>query len=123
MTDWAPEQRQAQAGDQPAVQRPTFQDLGPGQHSEGATEHRLDVVLNIPVTLSMEIGRTAVSIRHLLELTPGSVVKLERPVGEPLDIMINGCLIARGEVVIVNEKFGMRITDIVSPEERMKKLR
>ena len=107
----------------PAVQRPTFQELGDGHRGEPMTESRLEMVLNIPVTLSMEIGRTTLSIRHLLELTPGSVVKLERPVGEPLDIMVNGCLIARGEVVIVNEKFGMRITDIVSPEERMKKLR
>ena len=110
-------------GGGPAVHRPTFQELGGGHRGEPMAENRLEMVLNIPVTLSMEIGRTTLSIRHLLELTPGSVVKLERPVGEPLDIMVNGCLIARGEVVIVNEKFGMRITDIVSPEERMKKLR
>jgi flagellar motor switch protein FliN/FliY len=104
-------------------QRAQFKDLGSERPEAGISEQQLDVIRNIPVTLSMEIGRTMLNIRNLLELTPGSVVKLERPVGEPLDILVNGCLIARGEVVVVNEKFGMRITDIVSPEERVKKLR
>jgi len=113
----------AMRGDESGIQRPTFQNLRDEERAGDSMENRMDVVLNIPVTLSMEIGRTILNIRHLLELAPGSVVKLERPVGEPLDIMVNGCLIARGEVVVVNEKFGMRITDIVSPEERVKKLR
>lgn len=86
-------------------------------------EQSLEVVLDIPVTLSMELGRTRLSIRELLQLAQGSVVKLDRPAGEPLDILVNGCLIARGEVVVVNERFGVRITDIVSPEERVKRLR
>lgn len=83
----------------------------------------LDVVLDIPVNLSMEIGRTRISIRNLLQLNQGSVVELERLAGEPMDVLVNGTLIARGEVVVVNEKFGIRLTDIISPAERVKKLR
>lgn len=83
----------------------------------------LDVVLDIPVNLSMEIGRTKISIRNLLQLNQGSVVELERLAGEPMDVLVNGTLIARGEVVVVNEKFGIRLTDIISPAERVKKLR
>jgi len=83
----------------------------------------LDVVLDIPVNLSMEIGRTKISIRNLLQLNQGSVVELERLAGEPMDVLVNGTLIARGEVVVVNEKFGIRMTDVISPSERIKKLR
>ena len=83
----------------------------------------LDVVLDIPVNLSMEIGRTRISIRNLLQLNQGSVVELERLAGEPMDVLVNGTLIARGEVVVVNEKFGIRLTDIISPADRVKKLR
>jgi flagellar motor switch protein FliN/FliY len=79
--------------------------------------------LDIPVNLSMEIGRTRISIRNLLQLNQGSVVELERLAGEPMDVLVNGTLIARGEVVVVNEKFGIRLTDIISPAERVKKLR
>ncbi len=84
---------------------------------------KLDVVLDIPVNLSMEIGRTKISIRNLLQLNQGSVVELERLAGEPMDVLVNGTLIARGEVVVVNEKFGIRLTDIISPAERVKKLK
>lgn len=83
----------------------------------------LDVILEIPVTLSMEIGRTEVSIRNLLQLNQGSVIELDRLAGEPMDVMVNGTLVAHGEVVVVNEKFGIRLTDIISPQERVKKLR
>jgi len=83
----------------------------------------LDVILEIPVTLSMEIGRTEISIRNLLQLNQGSVVELDRLAGEPMDVMVNGTLVAHGEVVVVNEKFGIRLTDIISPQERVKKLR
>ena len=83
----------------------------------------LDVVLDIPVNISMEIGRTRISIRNLLQLNQGSVVELDRLAGEPMDVLVNGTLIARGEVVVVNEKFGIRLTDIISPAERVKKLR
>jgi len=86
------------------------------------TGDKLDVILEIPVTMSMEIGRTRVSIRNLLQLNQGSVVELDRLAGEPMDVLINGTLIAHGEVVVVNEKFGIRLTDIISPSERVKKL-
>ncbi|MDH5766537.1 MAG: flagellar motor switch protein FliN [Gammaproteobacteria bacterium] len=83
----------------------------------------LEVVLDIPVNISMEIGRTKISIRNLLQLNQGSVVELDRLAGEPMDVLVNGTLIARGEVVVINEKFGIRLTDIISPAERVKKLR
>jgi len=83
----------------------------------------LDVILDIPVTISMEIGSTKINIRNLLQLNQGSVVELDRMAGEPLDVVVNGTLIAHGEVVVVNEKFGIRLTDIISPAERVKKLK
>ncbi|ABM61273.1 flagellar motor switch protein FliN [Halorhodospira halophila] len=89
----------------------------------GEDDQNIDVILDIPVTLSMEIGRTQISIRHLLQLNQGSVVELDRLAGEPLDVMVNGTLIAHGEVVVVNERFGIRLTDVISPAERVKKLR
>ncbi len=86
-------------------------------------ETNLDVILEIPVTLAMEVGRTSISIRNLLHLNQGSVVELDRIAGEPLDILVNGTLIAHGEVVIVNEKYGIRLTDVISPSERIRKLK
>lgn len=83
----------------------------------------LDVVMDVPVTLALEIGRAYVTIRSLLSYTQGSVIELERLAGEPLDVLVNGTLIAHGEVVVVNDKFGVRLTDVVSPIERVKKLR
>ncbi len=88
-----------------------------------ADEFNLDVILDVPVSLSMEIGRTQVSIRNLLQLNQGSVVELDRLAGEPMDVLVNGTLIAHGEVVVVNEKFGIRLTDVISPAERVKKLK
>ncbi|MHC9086420.1 flagellar motor switch protein FliN [Luteimonas sp. RIT-PG2_3] len=83
----------------------------------------LDVILDVPVQLSLEVGRTRIPIRNLLQLTQGSVVELERAAGEPLDVYVNGTLIAQGEVVVVNERFGVRLTDVVSPAERIKRLK
>lgn len=83
----------------------------------------LDVVMDIPVTLQLEIGRTKVSIRNLLSYTQGSVIEMDRLAGEPLDLLVNGTLIAHGEVVVVNDKFGVRLTDVISPQERIKKLK
>ena len=83
----------------------------------------LDVILDIPVPISMEVGSTDISIRNLLQLNQGSVIELDRLAGEPLDVLVNGTLIAHGEVVVVNEKFGIRLTDVISPSERIKKLR
>ena len=83
----------------------------------------LDVIMDIPVRIAMEVGNTEISIRNLLQLSQGSVIELDRLAGEPLDVMVNGTLIAHGEVVVVNEKFGIRMTDVISPSERIKKLR
>ena len=83
----------------------------------------LDVLMDIPVTLQLEIGRAKVSIRNLLSYTQGSVVEMDRLAGEPLDLLVNGTLIAHGEVVVINDKFGVRLTDVVSPQERIKKLK
>ncbi|ENM3764794.1 flagellar motor switch protein FliN [Vibrio cholerae] len=84
---------------------------------------KLDTIMDIPVTISMEVGRSKISIRNLLQLNQGSVVELERIAGESLDVMVNGMLIAHGEVVVVNDKFGIRLTDVISQTERIKKLR
>ncbi|MEI7840337.1 MAG: flagellar motor switch protein FliN [Methylococcaceae bacterium] len=95
-----------------------------GQHErdENLEEVNLDVILDVPVIISMEIGRTNISIRNLLQLNQGSVVELERFAGEPLDVLVNGMLIAHGEVVVINDKFGIRLTDVISPSERVKRL-
>ena len=100
-----------------------FDDLASQPVAQGTGEANLDVILDIPVTLSMEIGRTEITINDLLQLGQGSVVELERLAGEPMDVMVNGTLIAHGEVVVVDEKFGIRLTDVVSPTERIKKLK
>lgn len=83
----------------------------------------LEVIMDIPVTIAMEVGSTEIAIRNLLQLNQGSVIELDRLAGEPLDVKVNGTLIAHGEVVMVNEKFGIRLTDVVSPSERIKRLR
>lgn len=97
-----------------------LQDQGTGG---AARDVNLDVILDVPVTLSMEVGRTRIPIRNLLQLNQGSVVELDRAAGEPLDVYVNGTLIAHGEVVVVNEKFGIRLTDVISPAERIRKLK
>ncbi|MEO2266895.1 flagellar motor switch protein FliN [Pseudoalteromonas pernae] len=86
-------------------------------------KRKLDTILDIPVTISMEVGRSKINIRNLLQLNQGSVVELDRVAGEPLDVLVNGTLIAHGEVVVVNDKFGIRLTDVISQVERIKKLR
>ena len=91
--------------------------------SANGAELNLDVILDVPVTLSMEVGRTRIPIRNLLQLNQGSVVELDRAAGEPLDVFVNGTLVAHGEVVVVNEKFGIRLTDVISPAERIRKLK
>ena len=107
--------------EQASAEAASFDELKDEGHP--VTDVNLDVVLDIPVNISMEIGRTKISIRNLLQLNQGSVVELDRLAGEPMDVLVNGTLIARGEVVVVNEKFGVRLTDIISPAERVKKLR
>ena len=98
-----------------------FQQLGGGDVS--GTLQDIDLIMDIPVKLTVELGRTRMTIKELLRLTQGSVVALDGLAGEPLDVLVNGTLIAHGEVVVVNEKFGIRLTDVISPSERIKKLR
>jgi flagellar motor switch protein FliN/FliY len=107
----------------PAVQPANiFQQFGDAANKpEGLRD--FEMILDIPVQLTVELGRTKISIRNLLQLGHGSVVELDGMAGEPMDVLVNGTLIAQGEVVVVNEKFGIRLTDIITPAERMKKLK
>lgn len=129
--DWAAalaEQDEAESADISTeiagqYEKAEFGNLHDDAQTGSDTDVNLDVILEIPVSLSMEIGRTNISIRNLLQLNQGSVVELDRLAGEPMDVMVNGTLIAHGEVVVVNEKFGIRLTDVISPAERVQKLR
>ena len=93
------------------------------QAGEVAATNDIDLILDIPVQLTVELGRTKIPIRQILQLAQGSVVELDGLSGEPMDVLVNGCLIAQGEVVVVNEKFGIRLTDIVTASERLRKLK
>ena len=102
------------------VARAQFGDLKANPATPGVPgEMNLNLILDVSVTLALEVGRAKMSVRDLLQLAPGAVVELDRAAGEPLDVLVNGVRIARGEVVVVNEKFGIRLTDVVSPSERM----
>jgi flagellar motor switch protein FliM len=123
--DWAAamsEQAVAEATPQPAAQPadifPSFGGTGTG----GGMMNELDMILDIPVQITVELGRTKITIKNLLQLAHGSVVELEAMAGEPMDVLVNGTLIAQGEVVVVNDKFGIRLTDIITPSERMRKI-
>lgn len=112
------------------VQPAGLQNLTPGSPSPApatsepgaASDVNLDVILDVPVTISVEIGRTNIPIRQLLQYNQGSVIELDRHVGEALDVLVNNTLIAHGEVVMIDDQFGIRLTDVVSPSERVKKL-
>jgi flagellar motor switch protein FliN/FliY len=120
--DWSSAMaEQATASPPAAPAKPVFEKLAPSGDS-GAATHDIDMILDIPVQLTVELGRTKIPIRHILQLAQGSVVELDGLAGEPMDVLVNGCLIAQGEVVVVNEKFGIRLTDVVTPSERLRKL-
>jgi flagellar motor switch protein FliN/FliY len=102
-----------------AVSRAQFNDLGPSASGAGNQEINLNLILEVAVTLALEVGRARMSVRELLQLAPGAIVDVDRLAGEPLDVLVNGVRIARGEVVVVNDKFGIRLTDVVSATERM----
>ena len=125
--DWAAaldEQSSAAGETSPSDETPAasaeFQQLEP--ETTSSAEVNLDAILDVPVTIAMEIGRTRINIRNLLQLNQGSVVELDRLAGEPMDVLVNGTLIAQGEVVVVNDKFGIRLTDVISPADRVKRL-
>jgi flagellar motor switch protein FliN/FliY len=90
--------------------------------TSGGVAQDIDFILDIPVLMTVELGRTKITIKNLLQLAQGSVVELDGLAGEPMDVLVNGCLIAQGEVVVVNDKFGVRLTDIITPAERIRKL-
>jgi flagellar motor switch protein FliN/FliY len=110
---------QGRSGDVKPAQ--VFSKLTPGNAANGPVSD-IDLILDIPVQLTVELGRTKIPIRHILQLAQGSVVELDGLAGEPMDVLVNGCLIAQGEVVVVNDKFGIRLTDIITPAERIRKL-
>lgn len=122
--DWADAMKEQQsATGYSAAEFPNLGEQKPQPKSGGGSDEiKLDVILDVPVTVSLEIGRTKINIRNLLQLNQGSVVELDRFAGEPMDVLVNGTLIAHGEVVVVNDKFGIRLTDIISPSERVRKL-
>ena len=125
MDEWAAALAEAEGGDDAGEAQVAELDELRDEKSEitGEEKRKLDTILDIPVTISMEVGRSKINIRNLLQLNQGSVVELDRVAGEPLDVLVNGTLIAHGEVVVVNDKFGIRLTDVISQVERIKKLR
>jgi len=121
--DWGAalaEQSAAVATTPSVASAPMFEQLAPG--NVGTTANDINLVLDIPVQMTVELGRTRIPIKQILQLAQGSVVELDGLAGEPMDVLVNGCLIAQGEVVVVNEKFGIRLTDIITPSERIRKL-
>jgi flagellar motor switch protein FliN/FliY len=104
-----------------AASAAVFKDFS-GKGTKTDTPNDIDFILDIPVQLTVELGRTKIAIKNLLQLAQGSVVELDGLAGEPMDVLVNGCLIAQGEVVVVNDKFGIRLTDIITPSERIRKL-
>ncbi|MCV2401386.1 flagellar motor switch protein FliN [Marinomonas sp. C2222] len=116
--DWA-----AAMSEQEEVTPVKLDELSGATVPVGSIGSDLDLIMDIPVNLSMELGSTEIAIRTLMQLTQGSVVELDRYAGEPLDVLVNGTLIAHGEVVVVNDRYGIRLTDVVSPSERLKRLK
>jgi flagellar motor switch protein FliN/FliY len=124
--EWAAAMAEAKPADGGALAAPSespvpFANFGSGG-SASAAGNDINMILDIPVQLTVELGRTKIAIKHILQLAQGSVVELETLAGEPMDVLVNGYLIAQGEVVVVNDKFGIRLTDIVTPSERMRRL-
>jgi flagellar motor switch protein FliN len=121
MDDWASALAEQNSNDAPAAApAAVFQPLSKVDSTRTAND--IDMILDIPVQMTVELGRTKIAIRNLLQLAQGSVVELDGMAGEPMDVLVNGCLIAQGEVVVVNDKFGIRLTDIITPSERIRKL-
>ena len=117
--DWAAAMSEQSAAAQAVPAQ--FEPLA-GEAAHGGAAHDIDLILDIPVTLTVELGRTRIPIKQILQLAQGSVVELDGLAGEPMDVLVNGCLIAQGEVVVVNDRFGIRLTDIITPSERIRKL-
>ena len=120
--DWSAALAEQAATDSeaPKAEKASFQEFASSK--AGTTHNDIDFILDIPVQLTVELGRTKIAIKNLLQLAQGSVVELDGMAGEPMDVLVNGCLIAQGEVVVVNDKFGIRLTDIITPSERIQKV-
>ena len=119
--DWAAAMAEQKAAAPAAsVRQPAFEQLAPAA-TGNAAPHEIDLVLDIPVQLTVELGRTRIPIRQVLGLAQGSVLELDGIAGEPMRVLVNGCLIAQGEIVVVNDRFGVRLTDIISPAERVRR--
>jgi len=121
--DWSAALAEQAASESPAaapIEKAAFRDFT--ANGSSVQKNDIDFILDIPVQLTVELGRTKIAIKNLLQLAQGSVVELDGLAGEPMDVLVNGCLIAQGEVVVVNDKFGIRLTDIVTPSERIRKL-
>src|ERR1700682_1947541 len=120
MDDWASALAEQNGNEVNAAAAGVFQPLS--KVEAASPRNDIDMILDIPVQMTVELGRTKIAIRNLLQLAQGSVVELDGLAGEPMDVLVNGCLIAQGEVVVVNDKFGIRLTDIITPSERIRKL-
>lgn len=120
--DWAAAMAEQGPVDNPEVSPADIFPAFAGGGQSGGMMNELDMILDIPVQITVELGRTKITIKNLLQLAHGSVVELDAMAGEPMDVLVNGTLIAQGEVVVVNDKFGIRLTDIITPSERMRKL-
>jgi flagellar motor switch protein FliN/FliY len=119
--DWGAAMAEQAAAPAAQVSNAAFKEFSGGA-TRGETNNDIDFILDIPVQLTVELGRTKIAIKNLLQLAQGSVVELDGMAGEPMDVLVNGCLIAQGEVVVINDKFGIRLTDIITPSERIRKL-
>lgn len=106
-------------GESPDFQAPAFEEVAPEGDAASAGEPDIDVILDVPVTLSLEVGRAQMSVGELLRLSHGAVVELDRKAGDPLDVLVNGALVARGEIVVVNDKFGIRLTEVLSQRKAL----
>jgi flagellar motor switch protein FliN/FliY len=121
--DWGAAMQEQAASAAPAAGAQIFEQFtAQDQNSKAVQRTDLDMILDIPVQLVVQLGRTKIAIKSLLQLAQGSVVELDGLAGEPMDVLVNGCLIAQGEVVVVNDKFGIRLTDVITPSERIRKL-
>ncbi|CAN5445939.1 hypothetical protein BH10PSE17_BH10PSE17_07130 [soil metagenome] len=118
--DWASAMAEQASSSQVAPTTAVFNEISGGPGAGNGQD--LDLILDIPVQLTVELGRTRIPIKNILQLAQGSVVELDALAGEPMDVLVNGCLIAQGEVVVVNEKFGIRLTDVVTPSERIRRM-
>ncbi|HEU4531759.1 MAG TPA: flagellar motor switch protein FliN [Steroidobacteraceae bacterium] len=107
----------------PSMARAQFGNLSPDARAAGGGDVSLDLIMDVGVTVALEVGRARITVRELLQLTQGSIIELDRLAGEPLDVLVNGVRVARGEVVVVNEKFGIRLTEVVPPGERMEQVK